>query len=64
MKLTAKQKNKYVACPNHCPYCGSNDIEANAPEVDGPHAWADVTCNDCGKEWQDVYTLTHVDEKP
>lgn len=27
-KLTVAQKRYYVQLPNHCPYCGSTNIEA------------------------------------
>ena len=43
-----------------CPYCGSYDLDSNVLEVDGPDAWLDVQCNNCGKWWTDTYTLTDV----
>lgn len=41
-----------------CPYCGSYNLSGDHVQVDAGSAWQDVTCGDCGKEWQDTYTLT------
>ena len=41
-----------------CPYCRSYNIAGDHIQVDAGSAWQDVRCDDCGKEWQDTYTLT------
>lgn len=41
-----------------CPYCNSHDIEGQEVNIDAGSAWQDVSCNACGQEWQDTYTLT------
>ena len=41
-----------------CPYCNSHDIEGQEVNIDAGSAWQDVTCNHCGQQWQDTYTLT------
>jgi hypothetical protein len=44
-----------------CPYCGSAEIGAGKVEADGDSAWSRVTCDDCGKAWQDVFFLGAID---
>lgn len=45
-----------------CPYCESNDIEAGHMEwTSSGSAFQEVNCNDCGKEWKDLYNLTSVE---
>jgi hypothetical protein len=41
-----------------CPYCGSDQITGDEINVDAGHATQEVSCEDCKKEWQDVYRLT------
>jgi transcription elongation factor Elf1 len=41
-----------------CPHCNSFDITGDHFNVDAGSAWQDVSCNECGAEWQDTYTLT------
>lgn len=45
---------------NICPYCQSNDLDSGRIEADSTGAWTTVTCNNCLKTWDDVYTLTGV----
>ncbi len=45
-----------------CPYCRSSDIQSARLEADGPAAWADAECADCGRIWRDVYRLVTVEE--
>ena len=60
--LTQEQKAKYFA--NHanlCPFCESADISADSIDVEARECWQRVICNECGEEWQDVYTLSSVE---
>lgn len=42
----------------HCPNCRSQNIDTLEPlESDGPIAWQQVECHDCGKQWQDNFNL-------
>jgi transposase-like protein len=41
-----------------CPHCGSLNLTGDHVQVDAGTAWQDIICDDCGKEWQDTYTLT------
>ncbi len=43
---------------DQCPHCNSKEIQGGCIYFDTGSAWQEVTCNDCGKEWQDLYTLT------
>ncbi len=45
-----------------CPYCGSDAIVSGAIDYGHNQIWQQVTCNDCEKEWTDIYTLTDVEE--
>lgn len=46
-----------------CPYCFSEDIMSGGGVImDGPRGYQNVMCRDCSKEWQDVITLTDVEE--
>ena len=60
--LTAKAKKEYIKSPNHCPYCKSDDIEAEPLDGDGLCAFSKVKCNDCGESWNDQYKLVGISE--
>jgi transposase-like protein len=47
---------------NHCPYCGSQNIEGGDRESDDWGISQGVYCRDCGKEWTDIYRLVDVKE--
>ena len=42
----------------HCPYCGSEEIVGGSIEIDAETAMQSITCMVCGKEWDDIYTLS------
>lgn len=60
--MTKKQKEAYLKNPEKCPYCGSTVISADPMEVDEKHAWREVECSNCQETWNDVYTLTDVED--
>lgn len=61
-KLTKEEKEFYIrGGGNHCPFCGSIDIEGGHSEADSGFFCQDVTCLSCHKEWQDIYTLTDIE---
>ena len=43
---------------NRCPFCGSTEIDSDAPEADGPDAWDETTCDACGSSWNTDYSIT------
>jgi len=61
--LTEQQKAAYLevrgAC---CPRCQSDEISGGHVEINDGFAWQNVDCKACGAEWQDVYSLTSVDD--
>src|SRR5262249_40563218 len=60
--LTPEMVGDYMDCQGaHCAYCQSSEIEAGKVEADGASAWSHVMCNECGREWQDVFFLGAVD---
>ena len=59
--LTDAQKDNYLDEPYKCPYCGSEDIEAdNIEDCDDETVYRGLCCNSCGKAWDDVYILAGV----
>lgn len=49
---------EYVACGALlCPYCKSDGVEGDLPEIDSGLAVQESGCNACGAEWHDIYRL-------
>ena len=53
---------KYVENPDNCPYCGSSNIIGDMFEASYNQAWRPVTCNNCGQEWREIFTITDIEE--
>lgn len=47
-----------------CPFCRSQNCEGEPVEFDAGYALQEVGCNDCGRAWRDVYTLTSYEARP
>lgn len=63
MAFTDEQKERYIRLGGaFCPYCGGNDIEGGTIEAESISAWSLITCNCCGREWRDVFSLTEIEE--
>jgi len=61
--LTKKERNAYLKdTKGCCPFCKSNDIVGGPVEIGKNSAFQSVSCTDCGRDWQDIYTLTGVQE--
>ena len=62
--LSRAQKNKYLAVGGVCcPYCEStNTTEGAEWDAPGDPIGRSVTCDDCGRSWGNIYTLTEVVE--
>jgi len=58
MNLTNEQIDKYLDNSYCCPFCGSEDLEWGPIDIEDTEAYQEVTCQGCGKEWQDVYKQT------
>jgi DNA-directed RNA polymerase subunit RPC12/RpoP len=46
-----------------CPYCRSENIEGGSRNMDGNWISFEVTCLECKRDWEDIYTLTGVELK-
>jgi transposase-like protein len=44
-----------------CPFCNSGTISGEGFYTDNGNAWQKVECQDCGKEWKDLYTLVGIE---
>ena len=51
-------KDMYLRNPQFCQQCGSEEITAHQFFVDLTQASQAITCDDCGAEWHDLFTLT------
>lgn len=63
-EITEEMSQKYLGgLAARCPFCGSDQIEAGKHEFESIFAWQRVSCHACGEEWDEVFTMTHI-EKP
>ena len=64
--MDAKQRQRYLESKgSRCPFCNSNDIqgEVTISSSDYDESYEQpIYCNECGKTWKDIYTLTDVEE--
>lgn len=40
-----------------CPVCGGVDVSGYEFDLEGTQAWQEVSCDDCGSRWNDVYVM-------
>ena len=60
--ISDEAKAKYLkGGGNHCPYCGSDEIDSGNVRYED-ELWAIVRCDKCGKLWRDFYKLARVEE--
>ena len=45
---------------NHCLSCGSDEIEGDSVNIDSNTAAQEISCNECGSTWKDIYELSSV----
>jgi formate dehydrogenase maturation protein FdhE len=60
--MTYEAKHEYMRNPDHCPYCKSQELWAEHTEHDTHGAWRLVKCQDCSKDWREVFTFTRIEE--
>jgi len=54
--------NQYVSSGGqNCPFCGRANLTFGDIEVDNCMAHQSVSCEDCGKKWEDRYILASVE---
>lgn len=62
--MTIIVNETYVAAHGDiCPFCGSVDLMWGEINVKGNEVLLDVSCDNCGKEWDAVYELVGFREK-
>ena len=59
--MDEQQKAGYLKSPFHCPYCNSDRIVAL--EFNPESLEQTVECENCGRQWAEVFTLTDVEPK-
>lgn len=42
---------------SRCPFCGGHELESAEVEADGPNAWDETSCSDCGSTWSTAYKV-------
>ena len=60
-ELKAVEARYLVLGGKYCPNCQSESIVAGPVEVDGRSAHTEVECEECHATWQEVFTLTGID---
>ena len=60
--LTEEQKNKYLASPYICPYCGSDDLTLGKDTADVNRTLQSISCRQCKKRWTSIHELTRIEE--
>ncbi len=60
--LTKEQKNKYLASPYICPYCGSDQLSLGKVTVDVNRTLQSIACRQCKKRWTNIYELSRIEE--
>ena len=59
--LRYKEAQKYLEnAGDTCPFCGDDDIGGSQIEVEMGVAWQKVSCQRCGEEWIDYYSMDRV----
>jgi transposase-like protein len=60
--ISETARKAYMNDPNHCPHCECEDVTGGPFQSDSKTAWQSVTCNNCNESWNDIYTLTDIEE--
>lgn len=60
--LTPEQKAAYLADDSACPFCSSTNFVGEQLERTGNEVHQSITCDDCGRNWLDIYKLSDVEE--
>jgi len=61
--MEEKQIKNYIKAKGTiCPYCSSKYITAGTIDAEEAKAWQDISCDDCGSEWRDIYELKTIVE--
>ena len=62
-KSKTKSVKEYLKTPNHCPLCDSEYLNSSEKEINElslvPEIHQNISCDECGFKWTDIYTLTN-----
>jgi transposase-like protein len=62
MIITKEMENEYLFFGgNQCPYCKSARIIGHGIDYGGLEVRATIECKNCGKFWQDIFTLVGIE---
>jgi formate dehydrogenase maturation protein FdhE len=61
--LEGAKQAEYIKASYHCPYCGSDDLDARGAEFDDNYCTRSIQCCSCKKEWTDIYRLVEIEEE-
>ena len=61
-KLTPEQKAAYLKDSCKCPHCQAGNFEGGEIQADGESHYQNISCNECGREWVEIYGLVEVDD--
>lgn len=61
---TPLTNEEYLKDSDQCPFCRSRNIcGTSSLGAEAGEAWQNISCNDCGKQWQDIYKMTGYEER-
>ncbi len=52
-----RTQKEYLNSSHLCPACGKGNVEGGPVEIDEGTALQEVSCIDCGADWNDHYKL-------
>jgi hypothetical protein len=57
-------ETQYLKEPHKCPFCGSDEVDSTGPAESMclSSLFEPIQCGQCGKRWEDEYTLKAVKE--
>ena len=61
-RLTSRKKSLYLQRGGYCPYCRSESVTGESVDIDSPSATQEVSCQNCGRTWRDIYRLADLEE--
>lgn len=57
LEITPELEEQYRKAPNTCPYCGSNELNADHIEAMDWTAYRNVICEDCKAQWTETFEI-------
>ncbi|MEK6832639.1 MAG: hypothetical protein AABY32_01215 [Nanoarchaeota archaeon] len=66
-EITDEVIEKYIKNDGkNCPYCGNENLIFGELELNSTYnvVYRDVTCGNCHRKWNNIFTLTNIDYNP